>query len=48
MNLWKLRLRKILGFQVELNELKSIILYLKKIDDYNDFDIKDFFKKNFY
>jgi hypothetical protein len=40
--------RKILGFQVELNELKSIILYLKKIDDYNDSDIKDFFKKNFY
>ena len=40
--------RKILGFQVEFNELKSIISYLKKVDNYDNSDIKVFFNKNFY
>ncbi len=40
--------RKILGFQVELYELKSIISYLNKVDNCDNANIKDFFKKNFY
>ena len=40
--------RKILGFQVELYELKSIISYLNKVDNCDNANLKDFFKKNFY